>query len=189
MSKDYAALPRTRVRRSDRAVEDDGWIRAMLHDAAFGHLATVHEGRPFINSNLFIYDEEANALYMHTARRGRTRANVEREEAVCFTVSEMGRLLPAAVALEFSVEYRSVVVFGRAAIVEDEAEATRALQQLLNKYFPHLEPGSDYRPPVPEELKRTTVYRIAIDEWSGKKKEVDDFSGAFTYGRFPEVGT
>ncbi|MDX1688167.1 MAG: pyridoxamine 5'-phosphate oxidase family protein [Candidatus Promineifilaceae bacterium] len=188
MPKDHAALPRTHVRRSDRAVEDDDWIRATLRGAAYGHLATVHEDQPFINSNLFVYDENANIIYMHTARYGRTRANVEREEKVCFTVSEMGRLLPADVALEFSVEYRSVVVFGRASIVEEEAEATRALQQLLDKYFPHLEPGRDYRPPVPEELKRTSVYRIAIDDWSGKKKEVEAFPGAFTYGDFPEAG-
>lgn len=187
MPRDYADLPRTHVRRNDRAVDDDGWIRATLHSAALGHLATVHEGQPFINSNLFVYDEEANAIFMHTARRGRTRANVEGEEYVCFTVSEMGRLLPADVALEFSVEYRSVVVFGRATIVDDEAEAARALQQLLDKYFPHLEPGRDYRPPVPEELKRTSVYRIAIDDWSGKKKEVDDFPGAFHYGDISEL--
>lgn len=189
MTKDYATLPRAQVRRSDRAVDDDGWIRAALHDAAFGHLATVHEGQPFINSNLFVYDEEAGAIYMHTARRGRTRANLERDKSVCFTVSEMGRLLPADVALEFSVEYRSVVIFGRASIVRDEAEATGALQQLLDKYFPHLEAGRDYRPPVPGELKRTSVYRIVIDEWSGKKKEVDDFPGAFFYGDFPETAS
>lgn len=188
MSKEYAALPRAQVRRSDRAVEDDEWIRATLHTAAYGHLATVHEGQPFINSNLFVYDEAKHTIYMHTARRGRTRANVEQEQKVCFTVSEMGRLLPADVALDFSVEYQSVVVFGRASIVEEEAEATDGLQQLLNKYFPHLEPGRDYRPPVPEELKRTTVYRIAIDDWSGKKKEVDAFPGAFIYGNFPEAG-
>ena len=186
MPKDYANRPRTAVRRRDRAVEGDDWIRSTLHAAPFGHLATVHEGQPFINSNLFLYDEEANAIYMHTARHGRTRANVEREEDVCFTVAAMGRLLPADVALEFSVEYSSVVVFGRASVVEDQDEATHALQRLLDKYFPHLQPGRDYRPPVPAELKRTTVYHIAIDEWSGKKKEVDDFPGAFTYGDFPE---
>lgn len=188
MPNDYATRSRTAVRRSDRAVEDDDWIRSMLHRAAFGHLATVHEGQPFINVNLFVYDEEANVIYMHTARYGRTRANVEGDENVCFTVAEMGRLLPADVALDFSVEYRSVVVFGRASTVDDQAEATSALQRLLDKYFPHLEPGSDYRPPVPAELKRTTVHRIAIDEWSGKKKEVEEFPGAFTYGDFPEPG-
>jgi len=83
----------------------------------FGTLATVYEGQPFINTNLFVFDEAAHVIYMHTANVGRTRANVEAEERVCFSVSEMGRLLPADTALEFSVEYAGVVVLWARAIV------------------------------------------------------------------------
>lgn len=176
----------SRVRRADRAVEDEAWIAALLERSAMGFLATVVEGQPFINSNLFVYDRPAHAIYLHTARKGRTRENVELDARVCFTVAEMGRLLPAGVALEFSVEYASVVVFGRASIVEDEGEATAALQMFLDKYFAHLQPGRDYRPPVREELKRTTVLRVDVDSWSGKKKEVGDFPGSFLYGAPPE---
>jgi nitroimidazol reductase NimA-like FMN-containing flavoprotein (pyridoxamine 5'-phosphate oxidase superfamily) len=182
MPRDYAALPNHEVRRRDRAIEDDTWIRAMLHQAPVGALATIHDGQPFINSNLFVYDEEAHCVYMHTARVGRTRANVEREQAVCFSVSEMGRLLPAETALSFSVEYAGVTVFGRAAVVDTPEEARQALQRLLDKYAPHLRPGRDYRATTDEELARTSVYRIAIEAWSGKKKEVaPDFPGAFYY--------
>lgn len=183
MPKDYTTLPPNHVRRRDRAVEDEAWIRAMLHRVAMGTLATVHEGQPFINSNLFAYDEQAHCIYMHTARVGRTRANVAQEQAVCFSISEMGRLLPADKALEFSVEYAGVTVFGRASIIEDKDAAKHALQCLLDKYAPHLKPGRDYRPTTEDELARTAVYRIAIDSWSGKKKEVAaDFPGAFYYG-------
>ena len=188
MAKDYATQPPHEVRRKDRAVEDEAWIRGMLHRVPFGTLATVHDGQPFINTNLFVFDQAAHAIYMHTARVGRTRANVEAEERVCFSVSEMGRLLPADTALEFSVEYAGVVVFGRAAIVEDQQQARHALQLLLDKYFAHLRPDRDYRPITPEELARTAVYRISIEHWSGKKKEVGaDFPGAFFYGDAPAL--
>jgi nitroimidazol reductase NimA-like FMN-containing flavoprotein (pyridoxamine 5'-phosphate oxidase superfamily) len=171
------------ARRRDRAVEDEAWIRALLHRAPMGVLATVYDGQPFINSNLFVFDEATYAIYMHTARVGRTQTNVEASERVCFSVSEMGRLLPAEVALEFSVEYAGVLVFGTAQIIRDEAQAAYALQLLLDKYFAHLRPGVDYRPIAPAELAHTTVYRIAIEQWSGKKKEVAaDFPGAFAYG-------
>jgi len=187
MPKDYAALPANQVRRSDRAVEDEDWIRAFLHRAAVGTLATVHEGQPFINANLYVYDEAAHAIYMHTAQVGRTRANVEQGERVCFSINEMGRLLPADEALEFSVEYAGVVVFGSAHLVEDSGEGRHALQLLLDKYAPHLKPGRDYRPTTDEELARTAVYRIRIERWSGKKKEADvDFPGAFFYGEAAE---
>jgi len=174
--------PINQVHRKDRAVEDVGWIRALLHGAAVGTLATVSDGQPFINSNLFIYDEAAHAIFMHTARVGRTRANIEGDERICFAVHEMGRLLPAKEALEFSVEYAGVTVFGRGAVVADKSEAKAALQLLLDKYAPHLHPGRDYRPTTDQELARTAVYRIAIDAWSGKRKEVaEDFPGAFLY--------
>jgi hypothetical protein len=182
MPKDYASLPYSEVRRADRAITDDEWIRAFLHRAPVGTLATVYDGQPFINSNLFVYDEAAHAIYMHTARFGRTRSNVETAEKVCFSIMEMGRLLPADEALEFSVEYAGVHVFGRASLVTDPEHGKRALQQLLDKYAPHLRPNQHYRSTTDEELARTAVYRIQIDTWSGKRKKVeDDFPGAFWY--------
>jgi nitroimidazol reductase NimA-like FMN-containing flavoprotein (pyridoxamine 5'-phosphate oxidase superfamily) len=180
----------TTVRRQDRAVEDEAWIRAFLHRAPVGTLATVRNGQPFIHMNLFAYDEARHCLYLHTARQGRTPSNIEHNAAVCFSVMEMGRLLPADVALEFSVEYASLIVFGRASLVTDEAEAARGLQLLLDKYAPHLRPGQDYRPPIESEIKRTAVFRIDIDAWSGKKKEVTaDFPGATWYDRPPMLAS
>jgi uncharacterized protein len=102
----------------------------------------------------------------------------------------MGRLLPAPTALHFSVEYAGAVVFGRAKVVEDQAEAEAALQQLLDKYAPHLRPGRDYRPIQPEELAVTSVYRVEIDEWSGKQKVAPaDHPGAYLYGQIPVPAT
>ncbi len=181
MAKDYAALERTTMRRSDREMTDDGWIRALLHRAPLGMLATVHDGQPFINSNLFVYDETASVIYTHTARVGRTRANIAAEDRVCFSVSAMGRLLPADTALEFSVEYAGVTVFGTASVVEGP-ESAHGLQLLLDKYAPHLRPDRDYRRIQPEELARTATYRIAIEAWTGKRKVApDDAPGAFLY--------
>ena len=183
MPKDYAALPRAQVRRSDRAVTDETWMKELLHSAPIGVLATAYEGQPFLNSNLFVYDEARHAIYTHTARLGRTRANLEIEERVCFSVFEMGRLLPAETAFAFSVEYASIIVFGTATCLSDEQQAIAALHLLVHKYAPHLQLGQDYRGVVPEELSRTSVYRIAIEEWSGKKKEAPaDFPGAYAYG-------
>jgi uncharacterized protein len=175
-------IPFVPVRRKDRAVADEAWIAALLDRAPLGILATVEDGQSFVNANLFVYDQSQQVLYLHTARHGQTRTNVEQEERVCFTVNEMGRLLPAPVALDMSVEYASVVVFGRAAIVSTDNEAHYGLQLLLDKYFPHLHPGEDYRPIQPAELARTAVYRVTIDSWSGKQKQAPaDFPGAFFY--------
>ncbi len=167
------------VRRRDRAKED-AWVRAALANAPYGFLATVSDGQPFINSNLYAYVEAEHCIYIHTARLGRTRSNLEVSEPVCFSVAAMGRLLPAAEALEFSVEYSGATVFGRGRVLEDDAEKERGLQFIMDRYAPHLRPGRDYREITLGELKRTAVFRIDIDEWSGKQKqEAPDFPGAF----------
>ncbi len=164
----HTAIPR----RTDRQITDEAELHAMLAAADVGYLALSVNGQPYINPNLFWFDGER--IYFHTARKGRTRASIEANPRVCFTVAERGRFLPAETALNFSVEYASVIVFGRARVLEEEAEKTRALQGLLDKYFPHLQPGRDYRPITPDELARTAVYAIEIEAISGKRKSAPD---------------
>lgn len=169
------------MRRQDRA-QGDGWIRDFVERAPIGTIATASDGQPFLNTNLFVYDRDRHAIYLHTARTGRLRQNLERNDRVCFTTSEMGRLLPADTALEFSVEYAGVVAFGRGRVIEDVEEQRHALELLLQKYAPHLRAGRDYRPITDDELARTAVFRIQIEAWSGKRKSAEaDFPGAFLY--------
>lgn len=172
------------LRRRDRAVEDQAWIRGMLGSAPVGVLAIGgrDRGAPHQNANLFVFDAGRGAVYLHTARAGATRDEVGRRTPASFTVYEMGRLLPADEALEFSVEFRSVVAVGNISVVEEPGEAGAALQALLDKYAPHLDAGTDYRPITAGELKRTAVYRLDIETWSGKRKKAGpDAPGAYSW--------
>jgi nitroimidazol reductase NimA-like FMN-containing flavoprotein (pyridoxamine 5'-phosphate oxidase superfamily) len=54
-------------------------------------------------------------------------------------------------------------------VLADLEEKRRALYGLIEKYFPHMQPGREYRPITDGELKRTSVYAIAVDSWSGKR--------------------
>jgi nitroimidazol reductase NimA-like FMN-containing flavoprotein (pyridoxamine 5'-phosphate oxidase superfamily) len=161
---------RTRMRRKDRAMPGEAKIEELLHRAQIGFIATCVDDQPFINSNFFWYDPTTRRIYFHTANEGRTRQNVESNPNVCFSVAEMGRLLPAEKAYDFSTEYSGVCVFGRARVIVHEDEARYGLQGLLDKYFPELQPGQDYRPMTHEEIARTSVYAIEIESWSGKEK-------------------
>ena len=167
--------------RQDRA-KGDAWIRAYLQRVPFGMIATEYEGQPFLKPSSFVYDEAEHAIYIHGALVGRMRTNIELNPRVSFCVAEMGRLLPADTAMEVGVEYSSAVVFGVAEVVSDADQARHGLQLLLDRYFPHLKPGIDYREIIPEELNVTAVYRIKIDSWSGKEEHArPDFPGAFSY--------
>jgi nitroimidazol reductase NimA-like FMN-containing flavoprotein (pyridoxamine 5'-phosphate oxidase superfamily) len=162
--------PLTRLRRAERALSDEA-VRALLARAPYGFTATAVDGQPFQHASLFCYDNSTRRIYFHGARQGRMIANVQANPRVCFTVAEMGRLFPAATAMDFSNEYTSVVIFGRARLVESEGEKLVALQALLDKYFPDLKPGRDYRLITTEESNATAVYAIEIEAWSGKQKK------------------
>lgn len=91
-------------------------------------------------------------------------------------------MLPADTAVAFSVEYASVVVFGRLSIVEDVEQVHRALQLMIDKYAPHMCPGQDYEPISTEEVRHTRLFCVQIDSWCGRKNEaLADFPRAYHY--------
>ena len=61
MSRNLHQHPHHQIRRADRAVDDENWIREFIQAAPFGVLATQWEGQPFINSNIYVYDEARHA--------------------------------------------------------------------------------------------------------------------------------
>jgi len=160
--------PPNRHRRPHLA-QGDEWIREFLNAEVVGHVATRWDEQPFITPVNFWYDPERHEIYFHSNIVGRLRANADRHPEVCFEASRHGRLLPSNVALEFSIQYESVVAFGKIRIIEDDQEKRRALYGLIEKYFPAMQPGEHYRPITDQELKRTSVYSIAIESWSGKR--------------------
>jgi len=173
---------RTDMRRKDRAITDDSWIKDFLYRAPFMTIAFVNNEQPFVYPISFVYSEPDNAIFFHGTPMGSLRQLVEKNPSVSLTIAEMGRLLPSETAMGFSVEFESVVVFGNCRAISDFEEGSRALHLMIDKYFPHLERGKDYRATTPGEFKATSVYKVAIEEWSGKKKkEEDDFKGAFFY--------
>ena len=167
--------------RKDRA-KDESWIKGFLQKIPFGMLATEYEGQPYLKPTLFAYAEADDAIYIHGALEGRMRSHLESNPHVSFCVAEMGRLLPADTAMEVGVEYASVVVFGKAELLNDADQARHGLQLLLDRYFPQLKSGEDYREIQKEELDITSVYKISIESWSGKEEHArPDFPGAFSF--------
>lgn len=175
-----------KIRRLKQA-KDDAWITAFLQRGAFGTLATSVDDQPFLVTRNYAYDANKHAIYLHGAHKGRTIENIQRNPKVCFSVSEMGRLIPQETACEFGVEYAGVVVFGEAHLVQDAEEARHALQMLLEKYFPQYQSGRDYAQMSERDIKRTAVLRIEVHAWSGKEtREEKDFPAAFSYPCQPE---
>jgi nitroimidazol reductase NimA-like FMN-containing flavoprotein (pyridoxamine 5'-phosphate oxidase superfamily) len=169
MSRNYENQSPTAFQRRPHLTKDDAWIRAFLKEAKVGHVATSVDDQAYLNPTTFWYDEENHQIVFHSNVAGRVRSNIETNPKVSMEASELGRLLPSNVALEFSLQYRSVVVFGSARIITDPDEAKKLLYGLLSKYFPDMTAGKEYREITEKELRATSVYAINIDAWSGKE--------------------
>jgi nitroimidazol reductase NimA-like FMN-containing flavoprotein (pyridoxamine 5'-phosphate oxidase superfamily) len=169
MPRKYESSQPAQYQRIPSHTRDEAWIKKFLQTAEIGHLAHSQDDQPFVTPTNFWYDEAKHRIILHSNIAGRMRDNLERNPKVCLETSEYGRFLPANTALEFGIQYRSVMVYGKIEVISETGDATEALYGLLKKYFPAMQPGREYRPITPQEMARTTVYAIQIDSWSGKE--------------------
>ena len=169
MPRNYENQSPIAFQRRSHLTRNDEWIRAFLKKAKVGHVATSVDGQPFITPTNFWYDKENHQVIFHSNVAGRIRSNIEANPKVSMEASELGKLLPSNVALEFSLQYRSVVIFGTARIISDPDEARKMLYGLINKYFPGMIAGREYREITDKELRATSIYAIKVEAWSGKE--------------------
>tara|TARA_B100001167_G_scaffold132198_1_gene83139 strand:+ start:1540 stop:2121 length:582 start_codon:yes stop_codon:yes gene_type:complete len=146
---------------------DDEWNAKFLNKIRVGHISTRDGNQPFINPTSFWYSKEDHEIYFHSNAVGRMRFNAENNPETCFECYRSGRLLPSNLALEVSFQYECVIAFGRIRVIKDIDEKRDVLNELLQKYFGEMRSGEDYRPITDNELKRTSVYGIELESWSG----------------------
>jgi nitroimidazol reductase NimA-like FMN-containing flavoprotein (pyridoxamine 5'-phosphate oxidase superfamily) len=105
-------------------------------------------------------------LYLHGSSASRMLRTISDGVQVCATVTLVDGLVLARAAFHHSVNYRSVVMLGRAALVESAEEKMRALEAFTN----HVVPGrwNDVREPTESELKATSVLALPLEEVSAK---------------------
>ena len=165
--------PRTRLkRRPSRGHHDFATIAAILDEAFYCHVAFVAGGQPYaIPTN---FGRKGRTLYIHGSFASRMLNALAKGIPLCLTVTLVDGLVLARSAFHMSVNYRSVMVLGRATLV-DGGEKESALEIISE----HILPGrwADVRWPNRKELKATTVLKLAITEASAKIRSgppVDD---------------
>jgi hypothetical protein len=159
------ASERTRVRRRpERARYDAATIRAILDEGLVCHLGFVSGGQPSVIPTT--YARRGDHLYVHGSAASRTLREVAKGLPVCVTVTLLDGLVLARSAFHHSMNYRSVVILGRAVEVADPEEKLFALEAIVE----HVLRGrwSEVRPPTDQELRATTVLRLPLDEASAK---------------------
>jgi nitroimidazol reductase NimA-like FMN-containing flavoprotein (pyridoxamine 5'-phosphate oxidase superfamily) len=173
MPRNYENQSPIAFQRRPHLTRDDDWIRALLKEVKVGHIATSSDGQAFINPTTFWYDEAHHQIVFHSNVAGRVHSNIESNPKVSLEASKLGRFLPSNVALEFSLQFRSVVIFGSARLITDPTEARHLLYGLIGKYFPTMRAGKEFREITEKELRATSIYVIQIESWSGKENWVE----------------
>ena len=165
---------RTKVRRlSSRGSYERETIYAILDEALICHVGFVVDGQPFVIPT--IHWREGDTLYFHGSAASRMLRTLRGGVDACVTVTLLDGLVMARSAFHHSMNYRSVVVFGKARDVSDREEKLRALERLVE----HIAPGrsAEVRAPNESELRQTLVLALPLEEASAKVRTggpVDD---------------
>ena len=181
MTRDYSKATPTDHQRRPESIRDDDWIRALLHKGEIARLAHLSGKQPFISPTNYWFDEENHQLLFHSSLVGRREWTRRISSTSRWCKSKVGRLLPSNSGADQTVERLLQVLIGKVTFLEDNEEKLRGLYGILNRYFPELKSGRDYKPISEKELKGTNVYVVKIESWSGKEnwkeraKQVDDW--------------
>src|SRR5712675_806017 len=127
MSQPHTPTPRTRlVREADRAVYDREAAYRILDEAFLCHVGFVADGQPFVIPTSF--GRKGDSLYIHGSAASRMLRQMKDGVPVCVTVTLLDGLVLARSIFNHSMNYRSVVILGKAMPVEDPAEKIEALR-------------------------------------------------------------
>ncbi len=150
-----------KMRRFKQQLSDEDCL-AVLQTARRGVLA-VHgdDGYPYAVPLNFVFDPAARTLYFHMAVEGHKLDAIERDSKVCFTVMDDGYKVEG----DWAWYVRSVVVFGKAKVIKDDAMRDQWLRALAAKYFP---PTEDVEEDMRRNAPRALVVAVHIAHMTGK---------------------
>lgn len=162
---DLAKTERTKLgRAAKRGSYDRQTVYSILDEAMVCHVGFVADGGPVVIP--LNHWRHGDSLYFHGATAGRLMEAMGSGAEVCVTVTLTDGLVMARSAFHHSMNYRSVMVFGRPCPVEDDDAKVEALRHLIE----HISPGrwDRVRAPSAKELKATAIMALPLNEASAK---------------------
>ena len=170
MAEPFPVTDRTRIiREANRAVYDRDAIYKILDEGFVCHVGFAAEGQPFVIPTM--YARVDDSLYFHGSAASRMLRGASSGMPVCITVTLLDGLVLARSVFNHSMNYRSVVAFGQAGLVDDPGEKLAALEAFTQKLIPGR--WNDARQPNDKELKATSLLRLRLTEVSAKVRTGD----------------
>jgi len=175
MTETLKQTARSRIKRLPKRAHYDFATIASILDAGFlCHVGYVIDGKPHVTPTS--YWREGDHVYWHGSSASRMLRLLEGGTTeCCLTVAHIDGLVLARSGFHHSINYRSVMLFGRAQPVEEPAAKEKALENFIERMYPGRWPT--LRPANRKELKATTVLHMPIEEGAAKIRSgppVDD---------------
>jgi hypothetical protein len=165
MPDSFPVSERTRVvREANRAVYDREAIYKILDEGFVCHVGFALEGQPYVIPTMFA--RVGDAIYFHGSAASRMLRGASSGLPVCVTVTLADGLVLARSVFNHSMNYRSVVALGTAALISEPAEKVAALRAFTEKLIPGR--WEDARQPSEQELKATSILKLPLTEVSAK---------------------
>lgn len=149
-------------------IEDKSEMEKILQTQPVGCLGVVDGDEPYVIPLNFGYKD--GRIYFHTGLEGRKIEVIAKNPRVCFEVHDAMEIIPNEQVCFFTAHYRSVIAWGTAKALDNDADKLEALKVIVDKYSE----GKQYEP-IPEPgLALVTVYEIAVDKMTGKSNLPDE---------------
>jgi uncharacterized protein len=161
----FPKTDRNRVKRKpQRGLYDPESIYPILDEALLCHVGFVENKQPYVIPINFARVKDT--IVLHGAKASRLLSHIAAGHPVCVEVTLVDALVLARSVFNSSINYRSVVLFGKGRIIEEEQEKLAALEAITE----HIIPGRwrEARLPNRKEMKATSVVSIKIDQASAK---------------------
>jgi uncharacterized protein len=184
----YTPTQRTKIRRlGKRAVYDKARVHEILDEGFICHLGFTVDTQPYVIPTLYARSEDL--LYIHGSGASRMLKTLAQGVDVCATVTLVDGYVLARSAFHHSLNYRSVVILGRARLVSEPEERLQALRTMTNHMVPQR--WEELREPNDLELKQTMVLALPLEEVSAKVRvgppvdEEEDYASPVWAGIVP----
>jgi hypothetical protein len=172
------ATDRSKVQRRARlGYHDRVIVNKILDEALVVHVGFVVDNQPFVIP--MGYGREGDRLYIHGSTASRMLQTLENGVDLCVTATLLDGIVIARSLFHHEMNYRSVVLFGRATLVEGENEKIHALEVLSEQII--LGRWEQARKPTTQEVKGTTVLEFPIEEGSAKIRSGEPHDNAEDY--------
>lgn len=164
----FGVTPVNKVKRMhERGRYDRETVYGILDAAVVCHIAYVIDGRPYCTPTAFW--REGDHLYWHGSSASRMIRTQARGVPVCLTVTHLDALVMARSGFHHSVNYRAVMAFGTAHIVDDVEQKLKLMDRFIDRIYPGR--SRLIRKPSPQELKATTMMGMEIEHASAKIRD------------------